>query len=91
MFNLYHFTPFLHQLLEEALGALVTAEFGSVPEKLLGKICALHIVFITVQSEIMWFGHLVSLVPGIIHCLSGKYSHSSQEMVCVLQCQDCAA
>ena len=73
----------LSKLISAALDALVHGDIFRPTESLLHKIAAVYVVYKMNESQILWFGQLVSLSPGVlIHLLEKNISGStSTEMV----------
>ena len=58
-------------------------DFSSVDgcDTLIRRIAALHVVYLFSESQIMWFGQLVSQKPSIMLALVDKESPDTSEMV----------
>ena len=72
------------QLIRRSLEALILGDdFCSIDGNvtLIDRISAIHVTYQMNQSQIMWFGQLVSLYPGIMVHLLNKCAPDKGEMV----------
>ena len=79
----------LSQLIGDALDEMVhDDEFSSISghDVLIMRVAALHVVYMLNQSQVMWFGQLVSQKPGIMLSLKDKKSPDTSEMVSSSKC-----
>ncbi len=79
------FLLFYVQLISDALRNLIAhhPDFSSVDghTSLSSKVAAVHVVYQSTKSEILWFGQLAYQMPGILEPLQEKVPCDSQEMV----------
>ena len=59
-------------------------------ESLVSRIAALHVVYHFSRPQVLWFGQLVSNLPGIMSTLDDKVAHDDSEMVCLILSSSCA-
>ena len=61
-------------------------DFSSIGghDALITRLAALHVVYMLNQSQIMWFGQLVSHKPGIMLSLKYKRCPDTSEMVSLM-------
>ncbi len=81
-FDLYNII--IIQLIQRALEAVILGDdFSSIDGKitLIDRISAIHVTYQMNQSQIMWFGQLVSLYPGIMVHLLNNCTPDKEEMV----------
>ena len=75
---------FIFQLLCKSLDNLVLCEeFSAIDrgQNLLQLIASLHVIYHIFESDIMWFGQLVSGMPQILQKLESVQYTDSEEMV----------
>ena len=77
------------QLIGEALNSLVHGpDFATIDghESLTSRVAALHVVYHFARPQVLWFGQLVSHLPGTMTTLEDKVPHDDSEMVRLSLC-----
>ena len=71
-----------HQLITTALNSMVhSPDLVEGHESLVGRIAAVHVVYQSTKSQILWFGQLTSHIPSILLSLEDRVLPDCQEMV----------